>query len=68
MLIAADYDHIDWGRVDHSFPWYPHWFEFCPYEQTLETDLNGEFVYAAVSPTIKLRNDIHIVGFQESDT
>lgn len=64
----GDFDHIDWNFVPHHFPWYPHWFEFCPWERVLETELDGEAVYAAVQPNIKLRNDMEIMSFHESDT
>lgn len=64
----GDFDHINWNVADHSFPWYPQWFEFCPYEHVLETEIAGEAVYAAVQPNIKLRNDMYIMHFEESDT
>jgi hypothetical protein len=59
---------VNWDIVRKDYPWYPQWFEFCPYEHVLETELNGEAMYASAQPTIKLRNDIHIVGFTEKDT
>ena len=64
----GDFDHLNWNVADHSFPWYPQWFEFCPYEHVLETEIAGEAVYAAVQPNIKLRNDMYIMHFEESDT
>lgn len=62
-LLMGDFDHINWNVADHSFPWYPQWFEFCPYEHVLETEIAGEAVYAAVQPNIKLRNDMYIMHF-----
>lgn len=67
-LVMADYDHLNWNVVDPHFPWYPQWFEFCPIEFVLETEMEGEPVYAAVQPNIKLRNDMHIMHYQENDT
>jgi len=67
-LIMADFAHLDWNIVPKSFPWYPQWFEFCPFEHVLETEWGGEAAYAAVEPNIKLRNDIEIKHFGEDDT
>ena len=59
---------VNWDIVKKDYPWYPQWFEFCPYEHVLETEIDGEAMYAAVQPTIKLRNDVKIMGFTEKDT
>jgi len=67
-LMLGEYDHIDWNQAAKNFPWYPQWFEFCPYEHVLETELDGMAVYASVQPNIKLRNNIAIVPFAETDT
>ena len=64
----ADFAHINWNIVPSSFPWYPQWFEFCPYEHVLETEAGGEAAYASVEPNIKLRNDIEIKHFAEDDS
>lgn len=64
----AEYDHINWNLADPHFPRYAQWFEFCPWEHVLETEVDGYAAYASVQPTIKLRNDIHILGFTEKDT
>lgn len=60
QLMQGHYDDgkVDWNIVEKEYPYYPQWFEFCPFEHVLETEINGEAVYAAVQPTIKLRNDI----------
>lgn len=57
-LILADMDHINWNVVDPHFPRWAQWFEFCPYEHVLETELDGAPAYASVQPNIKLRNDM----------
>lgn len=59
-LMMGHYDDgkIDWNTVDKAYPFSPQWFEFCPLEHVLETEINEEPVYAAVQPNIKLRNDI----------
>lgn len=44
----GDFDHVNWNVIQGNFPWYPQWFEFCPIEYVLETELDGEPVYAAV--------------------
>ena len=67
-LIMGDWDHVDWWVVDHTFPWYPQWFDFCPYEQTFETELDGQPVYAAVQPNIKLRNNMEIMNYAPGET
>lgn len=67
-LIMGDYDHINWNVIDPHFPWYAQWFEFCPYEHVLETEMGGFPAYAAVEPNIKLRNDIWVTWFTENDT
>ena len=59
---------VNWDIVKKDYPWYPQWFEFCPYEHVLETEIDGNAMYAAVQPTIKLRNDVKIMGFTEKDT
>ena len=59
---------VNWDIVKKDYPWYPQWFEFCPYEHVLETEIDGYPMYAAVQPTIKIRNDLKIMPFTDKDT
>lgn len=68
MMGKYDIGTVNWDAVAKDYPWWPQWFEFCPFERVLESEMDGEPVYAAVQPTIKIRNDIHIMSFTEKDT
>lgn len=67
-LILGDFDHVNWNVASPHFPHAPQWFEWCPYEHTLETEIDGEAVFGAVTPNIKLRNEIKITGYKPTDT
>lgn len=68
MMGKYDIGTVNWDAVAKDYPWWPQWFEFCPFERVLESEMDGEPVYAAVQPTIKIRNDMHIMSFTEKDT
>jgi len=69
-LMMGHYDQgtVNWDIVAKDYPWWPQWFEFCPFDHVFETELDGMPVYAAAQPTIKIRNDFKIMDFTEKDT
>jgi len=48
MMGKYDIGTVNWDAVAKDYPWWPQWFEFCPFERVLESEMDGEPVYAAV--------------------
>lgn len=50
VLVLSDMDHLDRTQItDQTWPWWPQWFDFCPYDTILETEI-GNGIATWVSP------------------